>query len=430
MKKSLFLLLILLSYVSLQSQPAHRWVEIIVAPDRPNWTYATGDPVTFSVTVLKSNVPMENVAISYEIGPEKMEPIIKSEAVLKNGTVHLKAGTMQEAGFLRCTITVEYEGREYTEWATAGFSPETIQPTVKLPADFQTWWASAMAENDKLPMDVKMTLLPDRCTEQVNVYHVSLQNWKAGARLYGILCVPKKEGKYPAVLKVPGAGIRPYRGDVDFAEQGIISLEIGIHGISVIMEQQNYNDLLAGWNNHYWNNGIHDKDTYFYKRVFLGCIRANDFLTSLPQWDGRNLGVMGSSQGGSLTLVTAGLDKRVTAAAPVHPAMCDMTGYLKNRAGGWPHYLADKTRWNRPSHTDVLETITYYDAVNFARLITVPTLFSFGYNDNVCPPTSVYAAYNVINAPKETFLALKTAHWVFPEQMAQQREWMISQLKK
>ena len=432
MKRLLLLFLTLFTSLSLQSQPPpdHRWVEVIVAPDNPDWTYEIGEEVTFNVTVLKSNVPLRNAQISYEIGPEKMEPVKKGEAALKGGKLELKGYGMKEPGFLRCTVTAEFEGKKYTTWATAGFSPGQISPTVEQPAGFRSYWQQAVSENDKLPMDVKMTLLPERCTETVNVYHVSLQNWKPGARLYGILCVPKKEGKYPAVLKVPGAGIRSYRGDVGFAEDGIISFEIGIHGISVIMEQQNYDDLLAGWNNHYWNNGLHDKDAYFYKRVYLGCVRANDFLTSLPQWDGTNLGVMGSSQGGALTLVTAGLDKRVTAAAPVHPAMCDMTGYLEGRAGGWPHYLADKTKWEKASHKDVLETISYYDAVNFARDIKIPVLFSFGYNDNVCPPTSVFAAYNVIEAPKETFLALETAHWVFPEQMGFQREWITRQLKK
>jgi cephalosporin-C deacetylase len=139
---------------------------------------------------------------------------------------------------------------------------------------------------------------------------------------------------------------------------------------------------------------------------------------------------MGSSQGGALSLVTAGLDSRVTATAPVHPAMCDMTGYLQNRAGGWPHYLKDKEKWGWGSHNQIIETIQYYDALNFARNIKSNVWMSFGYNDNVVPPTSIFAAYNIIKSPKETFLALESAHWVFPEQQEAQRVWMIGQLKK
>ena len=71
--------------------------------------------------------------------------------------------------------------------------------------------------------------------------------------------------------------------------------------------------------------------------MYTGTLRANDFLTSLPQWDGRNLGVTGGSQGGALAIVTAGLDRRVTRLAAYYPALSDVTGYLQERAGGWPH---------------------------------------------------------------------------------------------
>jgi cephalosporin-C deacetylase len=413
-----------------QPPPSEKWIKIIVAPNRPNWLYATGEKATFNISVYKSNVLLKDIKISYEIGPEKMPPAISKAVVLKDGTVSVDGGTLKTPGFLRCMVETKYEGKTYKEWTTAAFSPDKIEPTVSLPADFNEFWLKAIDENNKLPLDTKMILLPERCTDKVNVYHVSLQNWKPGARLYGMLTIPKKEGKYPAVLKVPGAGIRPYYGDIDFANEGIIAFEIGIHGISVIMPQQNYDDILSGWNNQYWIRDLNDKDRYFYKRVFLGCIKANDFLTSLPEWDGKNLGVMGSSQGGALSLVTAGLDNRVTCTAPVHPAMCDMTGSLYNRAGGWPQPFADKNTWSRASHTDNLQTVAYYDAVNFARLINVPAFFTYGYNDDVCPPTSIAAAYNVIKSPKEQFLALESAHWVFNEQMNKQRQWITNQLKK
>ncbi|MFT6879215.1 MAG: cephalosporin-C deacetylase [Algoriphagus sp.] len=430
MKNLPLFLILLFTCQGLIAQPSHQWIEVVVSPSHADWQYKIGEDAEFTVTVLRRNVPLENVTISYSIGPEKMPAVLTNKVFLKTGAIKLKGGTMKVPGFLRCMVDVAYEGKEYHGWATVGFEPEKIVPTVKKPVDFDKFWSEAMTENAKLPLDTRMTLLPERCTEKVNVYEVSIQNWKKGARLYGMLCVPKAEGTYPAVLKVPGAGIRPYYGDVNFAEEGIISFEIGIHGISVTMPQQNYEDLLAGWNNHYWENGIQDKDEYFYKRVYLGCIKANDFLTSLPQWDGKNLGVMGGSQGGALTLITAGLDKRVTAASPVHPAMVDMTGYLSGRAGGWPHFLADKEKWEKASHPDILETISYYDGVNFAKNITSPILFSFGFNDTVCPPTSVYTAYNSVSSQKELFLAEETSHWVFPEQVDFQRNWMIKMLNK
>jgi cephalosporin-C deacetylase len=424
----LYLILLLAQSLIAQPPPPMRWVKVILAPNHADWKYKLGEKVQINIQVLKSNVPIPNASITYNVGPEKMPPTITKTEVLKNGATSIEVPGLQQPGFLRCEVTAEYDGVKYREITTAAFEPEQIQATVTDPADFDAFWSNALAENAKIPMDTKMTLLPERCTDHADVYHVSVQNWRPGARLYGILSVPKTPGRYPAVLKVPGAGIRPYTGDVDFANNGVISFEIGVHGISVIMPQQNYDDLLAGWNNQYWLNNLNNRDRYAYKRIYLGCIRANDLLASLPQWDGRNLAVMGSSQGGALSIVTAALDPRVTAAAPIHPALCDMTGSLHNRAGGWPQPFANAVDVAKPSHADNLNTVGYYDVVNFAKRLKVPVAFSFGYNDETCPPTSIYAAYNVIKSPKQLFLALETGHWIYTEQQNFGRNWVRKQL--
>lgn len=76
------------------------------------------------------------------------------------------------------------------------------------------------------------------------------------------------------------------------------------------------------------------------------------------------------------------------------------------------------------------ETIKYYDVVNFARHVKVPGLYSWGFNDETCSPTSMYASYNVISAPKELYLALETGHWIYPEQREKFNSWLLEQLKK
>ena len=137
---------------------------------------------------------------------------------------------------------------------------------------------------------------------------VSMQN--IDGKIYGILCKPKKEGKYPAMLEVPGAGVRPYFGDVTNAEQGIITLQIGIHGIPVNMPQGVYDDLRSGALKDYNRALMDDKDKYYYKRVYLGCVRAVDFIFELPEFDGENIAVTGGSQGGALSITTTALDPR------------------------------------------------------------------------------------------------------------------------
>lgn len=432
MKKILMLLcnlLFLFSFDIVFAQPQEQIVKIVVAPDHKNWTYQTGEEVKFTITVLQAGNTISNVKVKYEIGPEKMEPLKKDSLNLADGKLTVNGGTLKTPGFLRCIVTAEVEGKQYRNLATAAFEPQAIKPTEDNPADFVQFWDQAKADLAKIPMDARMTLLPDRCTENVNVYHVNLQNYRIGTRLYGILCIPKKEGKYPALLRVPGAGVRPYMGDVATAEKGIITFEIGIHGIPVNMDPAVYTSIASSALNDYPNYNLDDRDRYFYKRVYSGCIRANDFLDSLPQYDGEHLGVAGGSQGGALSIVTAALDKRVKFLAAHYPALSDLTGYLKGRAGGWPHLFA-KNNLAYNNTKEKLNTVKYYDVLNFARLLKVPGIYSWGYNDETCPPTSMYAAYNVISAPKTLFLALETGHWTFPEQNEKTNNWMVEQLKK
>ncbi|HEY9488753.1 MAG TPA: acetylxylan esterase [Chryseosolibacter sp.] len=412
---------------SLQAQPTEKFVKVIVAPDRDNWTYKPGEKVKFTISVLQNGNPLKDVKVRYEIGPEKMDATKKDSSVLSKGETTIDGGTLKSPGFLRCIATAEVDGVQYRGLATAGFDPLSISPAVENPADFISFWDAAKAEAAEVPLDVKMTLLPERCTEKVNVFQVSIQNFRNRSRIYGILCVPAKEGKYPALLRVPGAGIRPYSGDVATAEKGIITLEIGIHGIPVNLNQEVYGDLGAGALSGYQYFNLDNRDRYYYKRVYLGCVRANDFLVSLPQYDGVNLGVSGGSQGGALSIITAALDSRVKYLAAFYPALSDMTGYLKGRAGGWPH-MFDKNNLPYNNLKEKMETIKYYDVVNFARQVKAPGFYSWGFNDETCPPTSMYASYNVITAPKELYLALETGHWTYPEQRERFNDWIVQKL--
>lgn len=409
------------------AQPVEQIVKVIVAPDHKDWLYKIGEKVKFTVSVLQFGNPIKNARIRYEVAPERMDAVIKDSLNISGNNIVIDGGTMKTAGFLRCTVYTTVDGKQYRNLATAGFEPAAIKPVIQNPADFLQFWERAKADLAKIPMDVRMTLMPDRCTENINVYQVNIQNYRVGSRLYGILCVPKKEGKYPAILKVPGAGVRPYNGDVATAEKGFITFEIGIHGIPVNMDVNIYNNLAAGALNGYPTFDLDDKDRYYYKRVYMGCIRANDFLVSLPQYDGVNLAVTGGSQGGALSIVTAGLDSRVKYLAAFYPALCDVTGYLNGRAGGWPH-IFDKYNLAFNNKKDKIETCGYYDVVNFARQVKVPGMYSWGYNDETCPPTSMYAAYNVIPANKTLFLALETGHWTFPEQNEKLNGWLLDKL--
>ena len=409
--------------LNLFSQAGTSLIKVIVSPDHKDWTYKVNETAKFSVQVLKYGNLLENVIIDYETGPEMLPDVKKEGVVLKNGKTEL-SGTMKVPGFYRVRVWAVVDGKKYEGLATAGFEPEKIQPTITDPLDFDNFWNNAIAEARKMNLDPRMILMPERCTSEANVYHISFQNEAFGSRIYGILAIPIKPGKYPAILRVPGAGIRPYSGDSRTAALGFITLEIGIHGIPVNLDPQVYFDLSGGALSSYNNIRLNDRNTFYYKRVYLGCVRAVDFIFTLPEFNGTDIAVTGGSQGGALTIITAGLDQRIKYMAAIYPALCDNTGYLNKRAGGWPHYF----RETEPKPGEV-ETLGYYDVVNFARRITIPGYYTWGFNDITCPPTSMYSAYNVITAPKELQIFQETGHWTFPEQTETLNNWLIKQLK-
>jgi cephalosporin-C deacetylase len=405
------------------SQPPTSLVKVIVSPDHKDWTYKLNEEARFSVQILKYGNLVENLTIDYETGPETFPDVKKEGVLLKNGKIEF-AGTMKVPGFYRVRVWANLDGKRYEGLATAGFAPDKIQPTVKDPADFDEFWTKAISEARKINLDPKLTLMPERCTSDANVYQISFQNEVFGSRIYGILAIPKKPGKYPAILRVPGAGIRPYGGDARTAAQGVITLEIGIHGIPVNLDPEVYNNLSASALSSYPSIRMNNRDIFYYKRVYIGCVKAVDFIFTLPEFNGTDVAVTGGSQGGALTIVTAGLDKRIKFMAAQYPALCDNTGYLSKRAGGWPHYF----RNTEPKQGEV-ETLGYYDVVNFARRISIPGFYTWGYNDLTCPPTSMFSAFNVITSPKELQIYQETGHWNFPEQTENLNNWLLKKIK-
>ena len=162
-----------------------------------------------------------------------MPPKVDQTATLTDDGLTVDGGTMNEPGFLRCIATVEQNGKTYRGLATAAFHPESIKPTQQEPADFDQFWAAGKAALAKLPIDAKITPLPEYGNASAECYHVNLRaiSMDATPHFYGVLCEPKAPGKYPALLSVPGAGVRPYRGLAEMAARGIITLQVGINDI-------------------------------------------------------------------------------------------------------------------------------------------------------------------------------------------------------
>lgn len=416
--------MIVLCVMCAMAQPAERLYHLSVYPSTGNWNYTPGQKVKFDVVLTRCNVPEGDVELTYDITEDMMKPHITGKVRLHKGIGSIEAGTMKKPGFLRCRVYMKNGRHNYQGIGTVGFSPEKLQPVTQQPSDFHEFWDKAIGDARKWDLEPMMTLMPERCTPKVNVYHVSWANNDWGSRMYGILTVPTAPGKYPAVLKLPGAGVRGYNGDISHCEKGFIVLEVGIHGIPVNLPGQVYQNLYNGPLKRYHSFNMEDKDRFYYKRVITGCVRAIDFIEQLPGYNGC-LATFGGSQGGGLSIIIAGIDPRVKGLVSYYPAMSDMTGYTANRAGGWPHTLKDKR-----FHTkEVLSTIPYFDVSSFAREVKVPGFYTFGYNDMVCPPTSTYSVYNVIDAPKELQVAETTEHYAYTEQGTAAWNWVMDFLR-
>ena len=422
-REIILLLLIALICSPISSQIRGNEIRVSVSLNHDNWQYKTGESCKFTISVYKAENLLKDAVIDYTIQQETNTSEKRDNIVLKDGTAVVNSKS-NKPGFVRCEVTAHVNGYDYKGSATAGYNVEKIGPSAEMPEDFMTYWESALSEARKIPLEPKMEIIPSSCTDKVNVYQISFQNIRPGSRTYGILCIPKKEGKYPALLRVPGAGVRAYYGDIETASKGAITLEIGIHGIPVTMSNDYYDKLAQGALNGYWNFNLANRDEFYYKRVFIGALRAVDYICSLDEFNHKQLGVTGSSQGGALSIATGALDKRVTFIAAVHPAMCDHTAFLHQQQGGWPCYFLYN---DNPSQADI-NTSKYYDVVNFARLLKIPGWYSWGYNDNVCSPTSMYAAYNSIKSPKEISLYLQTAHFWYQEQWDEWCKWIWNKM--
>lgn len=436
MKRNLLsvLCVVLLSLTAFaENYPYRSDVLWVTVPNHADWLYKIGEEATVEVQFYKYGIPQNGVTVNYELGGDMMPSEIKGTIVLKNGKAVIPMGTMSEPGFRDCRMTATVDGKTYKHHIKVGFSPEKIRPYTQIPADFGDFWNKNKAELAKVPLIYTKELVKEYCTDQMDCYLVRLQVNERGQAIYGYLFYPKhaKEASCPVVLCPPGAGIKTIKEPLRhkyYAEHGCIRFEIEIHGLNPKMPTEDFKDISNAFNgkeNGYLNNGLDNRDNYYMKRVYMACIRSIDLLVSLPEWDGRNVVVQGGSQGGALALVAAGLDPRVTACIANHPALSDMAGYMAGRAGGYPHFF----RVAGMDTPDKLNTMAYYDVVNFARSIKVPTRMTWGYNDDVCPPTTSYAVYNVLQCPKEALITPINEHWTSEDTEYGHLTWMLNHLR-
>ena len=410
------------------------FAETIATPDHADSRYCLGQPATLRVVAREGGVPLDGTTIYYKVGPEMFLPARYDSTTFIGGEALLHMGTMREPGFLACQYEFRVGGKTTKDLVKVAYVPEQIKTFSPMPKDFEAFWQKALKEARKVPLEPEYFDVPGATNEQFVTKLVRLRVGKE-KWMQGYLTMPRSgslplgevggRGSFPVVLVPPGAGSQKIYPSDYFSQRGCIYLKIEIHDNDQRLPDNEYNVMRQRCDG-YMSRGIASRDTYYYKDVYVGCARAVDFLCSLPEWDGRNVIVTGGSQGGALTIITAALNEKVTLCAPFYPALCDLTGFLHQRAGGWPKFFSGNFK---DGQTDIpaeqaVETLQYFDVVNFARVLKVPTFMSWGYSDDTCSPTSVWAAWNEVRAPKEKDVTPTSGHWRFPSSQEKCWKWM------
>lgn len=405
------------------SKARRQWGEYLITTDSPKRIYDVGQPAKVRVMAYTAGKGVNGTYVHYQLGNEMMGYDHADSVMLRDGMAEINIGTMQHPGFRVCDLHFSIGSSVVKEKVKVGFSPDKIEALTVMPKDFDRFWQRAIKEAAKVDLAPVITPLPQYSTDKVEVSLVMLNVGPNGRTIFGYLTKPTDGKPHPVLFCPPGAGSKKITPTTFYSERGYIYLNINIHsGCNPELSDDDYAEAVKVATD-YCHNGIENPETFYYRSVYVGCSRCVDFLCTLPEWDGTNVFVTGGSQGGALTIVTAALNSKVTACAPFYPALCDLTGFLNGRAGGWPRYFSrfDKEgaklldTANPKSKDAWVRTMGYYDVVNFARKLTCPVFYSFGYNDETCSPTSTYAAYNAITAPKTLDTTPTSGHWRFME---------------
>lgn len=302
----------------------------------------------------------------------------------------------REPGFVN--IFAEWKSGEQTVATllrSVGFSVEKILPCETEPEDFETFWLGLFAQADALPDEVRMIPVPDRETEQTKLYelHVPTLNDRT---IYGYVSIPKAEGKFPILICYPGSG--PASGEQQWLRyEDAITLFMNVHSYPYKPgETQEETIARAGYDAFdYATIGIESRETYVYHDVMPAMHRAVRFIQTLSEYDGKNLGVFGSSQGGWLSIMTAAFHPEVKALCANVPAFTQIDGFLAVRTEMAKHE-------DDPAYqARVRETLRYYSSAFAAKRIKAKAAVIVGRIDNVCPPTGIYAMFNALAGKKK-----------------------------
>ncbi|HTL40254.1 MAG TPA: acetylxylan esterase [Pseudolysinimonas sp.] len=255
---------------------------------------------------------------------------------------------------------------------------QDYRPAVRRPADFDEFWRQTLAEARTLAAPPVFALRESPLIG-VRVYDATFSGF-GGEPVSGWLLTPTGRSR-GTVIEYLGYGSG--RG---LSHERLAWVSAGFAHLVVDTRQLGRGGFLT--------EGLEGAEHYFYRRLFTDAVLAVDAVRAAPV-DAPAILITGTSQGGGVALAVAGLSTGLTAVMPDVPFLCDFARGME-LSDARPGY-GDLVRYlsvHRDAEERVLDTLSYFDGVNFARVATTPALFSVGLRDPVCPPSTVFAAAN------------------------------------
>lgn len=285
---------------------------------------------------------------------------------------------------------------------------QTYLPAREEPADFDSFWQSTLDEARAFPLNATFEKVDYGLVAQ-ETFDVTFSGF-GGHPVKGWLVLPTVKAKHtlsgtsasplPCVVEFIGyGGGRSFAIDwLLWASAGYAHFVMDTRGQGSTWSAGDTPDLYAdGGNAHYpgsMTKGILDPKHYYYRRVFTDAVRAMEAARSHPDVDASQIAVTGGSQGGGITIAAAGLIPDVVAAMPDVPFLCHYRRATEIEDTYPYKEIAEFCHVHRDKVDTVFNTLSYFDGVNFAARAKAKTLFSVGLMDKICPPSTVYAAYN------------------------------------
>ncbi|WP_052852698.1 acetylxylan esterase [Streptomyces avicenniae] len=272
------------------------------------------------------------------------------------------------------------------------------RPAVAAPGDFDAFWEGTLAAaRAAAPGPAEFRPVDDSPLVTAEVYDVRFPGW-GGHPISGWLLLPRGVARpLPAVITYLG-----YSGGRGLHFEHLLWVSAGYAHFVVDTRGQGHDTpdpvgaRSAQWVGGLMTRGIESRDDHYYRRVMADCVRAVDVLREHPAIDPARVVVAGGSQGGGLALATAGLAGDAVAAALVDvPFLCHFRRGADVASGGpYLEIVQYLGRHRRDAGERAFGTLAYFDGVHFAARAGAPALFSVALMDPVCPPSTVFAAYN------------------------------------